>query len=44
MDSDTKHEKKNLENNDSADQKDDTGLFDGKTLHDLYRHTAKLIE
>lgn len=44
MGSDTKPKKKNLENNDSADQKDDTVLFDGKTLHDLYRHTAKLIK
>lgn len=44
MDYDTKPEKKNLKNNDSADQKDDTVLLDGKTLHDLYRHTAKLIK
>lgn len=44
MGSDTKPKKENLENSDSADQKDDTVLFDGKTLHDLYRHTAKLIK
>ena len=41
---DVKPEKKNLENKDSDDQKDDATLLDGKTLHDLYRHTAKLIK
>ena len=44
MGSDTQTEKKNLKNNDSADQKDDAVLLDGKTLHDLYRHTTKLIK
>jgi hypothetical protein len=42
---DVKPEKKNLENKDLDDKKDDdTVLLDGKTLHDLYRHTAKLIK
>ena len=41
---DAKPEKKNLENKDSDDKKDDADLLDGKTLHDLYRHTAKLIK
>ena len=41
---DAKPEKKNLENKDPDDQKDDAVLLDGKTLHDLYRHTAKLIK
>jgi hypothetical protein len=44
MSSDVKPEKKNLENKDSDDQKNDTILLDAKTLHDLYRHTAKLIK
>lgn len=44
MSPDVKPEKKNLENKDSDDQKNDTVLLDGKTLHDLYRHTAKLIK
>jgi hypothetical protein len=44
MSSDTPTEKKNLKNNDSADQKDDAVLLDGKTLHDLYRHATKLIK
>ena len=44
MCSDVRSEKKNLENKDPDDQKDDTVLLDGKTLHDLYRHTAKLIK
>jgi len=43
MNSDKKSEK-NLENKVSDDQRDDTVLLDGKTLHDLYRHTAKLIK
>jgi len=43
MNSDKKSEK-NLENKVSDDQLDDTVLLDGKTLHDLYRHTAKLIK
>jgi len=41
---DVKPEKKNLESKDSDDQKDDAVFLDGKTLHDLYRHTAKLIK
>jgi hypothetical protein len=41
MRSDKNQEKKNLEDN-ISDQQDD--LLDGKTLHDLYRHTAKLIK
>jgi hypothetical protein len=43
MTSDKKSEK-NLENKVSDDQRDDTVLLDGKALHDLYRHTAKLIK
>jgi len=43
VNSDKKSEK-NLENKVSDDQRDDTVLLDGKTLHDLYRHTAKLIK
>jgi len=43
MNSDKKSEK-NLENKVSDDQLDDTVPLDGKTLHDLYRHTAKLIK
>jgi len=43
MNSDKKSEK-NLENKVSDDQLDDTVLLDGKTLYDLYRHTAKLIK
>ncbi|SMH71688.1 hypothetical protein [Candidatus Nitrosotalea okcheonensis] len=45
MDSDKKLEKNNLENKINDDQLgDDTVLLDGKTLYDLYRHTAKLIK
>ncbi len=44
MDSDKKLEKNNLENKVSDDKEDDTVLLDGKTLHDLYRHTTKLIK
>lgn len=36
--------RKNPENKVLDDQHDDTVLLDGKTLHDLYRHTAKLIK
>ncbi|NHH98386.1 hypothetical protein DYY66_0102 [Candidatus Nitrosotalea sp. FS] len=43
MSSDKKPDK-NLENKVSDDQRDDTVLLDGKALHDLYRHTAKLIK
>jgi hypothetical protein len=43
MNSDKKSEK-NLENKVSDDQREDTVLLDGKALHDLYRHTAKLIK
>jgi len=43
VNSDKKSEK-NLENKVFDDQRDDTVLLDGKTLHDLYRHTAKLIK
>ncbi|HJW18931.1 MAG TPA: hypothetical protein VJ571_00035 [Candidatus Nitrosotalea sp.] len=44
MDSDKKLEKNNLENKVNDDKLDDAVLLDGKTLHDLYRHTAKLIK
>ena len=45
MDSDNKPEKKNLiEDKVFDDKKDKTGLLEGKTLHDLYRHTTKLIK
>ena len=43
MSSDKKLDK-NLENKVSDDQHDDADLLDGKALHDLYRHTAKLIK
>ena len=39
-----KKPEKNLENKVSDDQHDDTVLLDGKALHDLYRHTTKLIK
>ncbi len=43
MDSDKKLEKNNQDKvND--DKQEDAVLLDGKTLHDLYRHTAKLIK
>ncbi|MGI0066612.1 MAG: hypothetical protein ACREAT_07650 [Nitrosotalea sp.] len=42
MDSDKKLEKNNPEK--VNDDKQDDVLLDGKTLHDLYRHTAKLIK
>ncbi|MGI0007343.1 MAG: hypothetical protein ACREAR_05035 [Nitrosotalea sp.] len=44
MDSDKKLEKNNLENKVNDDKQDDAVLLDGKTLHDLYRHTTKLIK
>jgi len=44
MDSNKKLEKNNLENKVNDDQPDDAVLLDGKTLHDLYRHTTKLIK
>ena len=45
MDSDKKPEKKNLtEDKVFNDKEDKTDLLEGKTLHDLYRHTAKLIK
>ena len=44
MDSDKKLEKNNPENKINDDKPDDAVLLDGKTLHDLYRHTAKLIK
>lgn len=44
MDSDKKLEKNNPENKVTDDKQNDTVLLDGKTLHDLYRHTAKLIK
>ncbi len=43
MDEDKKSEK-NLENKVLDDKNNDTVLLDGKALHDLYRHTAKLIK
>ena len=45
MNSDVKPEKKNLmEDKVFNDSEDKTDLFEGKTLHDLYRHTTKLIK
>jgi len=45
MDSDKKPKKKNLmDDKVIADEKDKSYLLDSKTLHDLYRHTTKLIE
>lgn len=45
MDSDKNHEKKNLtEDKVLSESIDKTDLLTGKTLHDLYRHTAKLIK
>lgn len=44
MNSDKKLEKNSPENKINDDKPDDTVLLDGKTLHDLYRHTAKLIK
>jgi len=44
MNSDEKPEKKNLiEDKVFNDKEDNTDLLEGKTLHDLYRHTTKLI-
>lgn len=45
MDSDKNQEKKNLSEDKVSNQSEDTpDLLEGKTLHDLYRHTAKMIK
>jgi hypothetical protein len=45
MDSKKNQEKKNLtEDKVFNESEDKTDLLEGKTLHDLYRHTAKLIK
>ncbi len=44
MDSNKKLEKNNLENKVTDDKQNDAVSLDGKTLHDLYRHTTKLIK
>lgn len=45
MDFEINQEKKNLTEDKVFDEKEDkTDLLEGKTLHDLYRHTAKLIK
>jgi hypothetical protein len=45
MDSEKKQEKKNLTEDKVFDEKEDKiDILEGKTLHDLYRHTAKLIK
>jgi hypothetical protein len=45
MDSKKNQEKKNLtEDKVFNESEDKTVLLEGKTLHDLYRHTAKLIK
>ena len=45
MDSEKNQEKKNLTEDKVFDEKEDkTDMLEGKTLHDLYRHTAKLIK
>jgi hypothetical protein len=45
MDSKKKQEKKNLtEDKVFIDSEDKAELFEGTTLHDLYRHTTKLIK
>ena len=45
MEYDKNQEKKNLAvDKISNESEDDTELLDGKALHDLYRHTAKLIK
>jgi hypothetical protein len=45
MNSDKNQEKKNLtEDKVFNDSEDKTNLLEGKTLHDLYRHTTKLIK
>jgi hypothetical protein len=43
MDSEKKQEKKKTEDKVFSDSEDKTEL-DGKSLHDLYRHTTKLIK
>jgi hypothetical protein len=42
--SSNKKSDKSLENKVFDDQRDDAVLLDGKALHDLYRHIAKLIK
>jgi hypothetical protein len=46
VDSDKKQEKKNLAKDKFFDDEKDKidQLFEGKMLHDLYRHTTKLIK
>jgi hypothetical protein len=45
VDSKKNQEKKNLtEDKVFNESEDKTDLLEGKTLHDLYRHTAKLIK
>jgi hypothetical protein len=45
MDSEKNQEKNNLVENKVFEKKEDkTDILEGKTLHDLYRHTAKLIK
>jgi hypothetical protein len=45
VDSKKNQEKKNLtEDKVFNESEDKTELLEGKTLHDLYRHTAKLIK
>jgi hypothetical protein len=45
MDSEKNQEKKNLAKDKVFNESEDkTDLLEGKTLHDLYRHTAKLIK
>ncbi len=45
MDPEKKQEKKNLTEDKVFDKKEDmTDMLEGKTLHDLYRHTTKMIK
>jgi len=45
MNSEKNKEKKNLTEDKVFDEKEyKTDMLEGKTLHDLYRHTAKLIK
>jgi len=45
MNSEKNREKKNFTADKVFSKKEDkTDLLEGKTLHDLYRHTAKLIK
>ncbi|MGB9125678.1 MAG: hypothetical protein WA833_07480 [Nitrosotalea sp.] len=39
-----KKQKKKAEDKVFIDSEDKTELLEGKTLHDLYRHTTKLIK